>query len=389
MKVAVVSREHPSHYPGGFSIAAANTARAAADAGVEVFYVTAQRPDGFFGEEVRDGVTIFWMKGTTNTDYPLFHKTIKAEFPKYHKLLSFDLIHGHGYSAAPLAVEKGKHGLPVLFHDHGSKEGYVQTYLNDRMIRHAGAGGLPPQVPDFINDVYFGNPAPAGESDYTHMRRYDRVLATSSISFWDFRTRYLLTNAVDFRHCIYDLVLPPPRDAQGPHPPIVAVFAGSLDAPWKVGVHSLEKIVSMRDKVILKLIGNGPALNKWARTKFPRVQYTGHLPEKKAMQELAKVDVLFEPSTHHLGLNLTGISALGLGVPIVAYPTGGHWDMIGEDGEAGRIIDPVKDHVGRAINHVLEHRRTYGQGARRRFERIFSPAVCSEKIKAIYEGVLK
>ena len=383
MRVAVISREHPDHFGGGLSIAAINTARAARDAGVDVTYITAQRPDGFCNVEVRDGIRIIWMAGTTNTDYPLFLSTVLGAFPTYHKQLGFDLVHGHGYSAASLA--KAGVDMPIIFHDHGSKEGYVQTVLSDGLIRGVGEACLP-QTLEFIKDVYFQTPVPAGECDFKHMRRYDKVLATSSISLWDFRTRYFLTNAVLFRHCIYDLDPPPAHRPS--YPAVVAVFAGSLDSVWKVGEHSLARLLPMKDDITLKMIGLGPALYAWAKGRFPRVEYTGHLPENQAMRELSSVDVLFEPSTHHLGLNLTGISALGLGVPIVAYTTGGHWDMVGEDRDAGVIVDPMRGDVCAAVREVLRDRVAFSERARARFQSMFSPEVCSKNIRAIYAEVL-
>ena len=61
MKVGVVCREHPRHWSGGFAIAAWNTARAARLAGVDVTFITAERPDGFSGVEVVDGVRVVWL----------------------------------------------------------------------------------------------------------------------------------------------------------------------------------------------------------------------------------------------------------------------------------------------------------------------------------------
>ncbi len=333
---------------------------------------------------MRDDIKIVWLRGTTNTDYPLFHSVLLSFFPSFHTVQKFDIVHGHGYSAAPIA-QKGI-DVPILFHDHGSKEGYVWSVLSDGVIRGRGEEVLP-QVIGFINNVYFDEAPPAGECDFKHMRRYDRVLATSSISLWDFRTRYLLTNATLFRHCIYDLVPPPPRKASPT--PVVAVFAGELDSVWKCGTANLQKLLPLKDEIYLKLIGKGPAVGAWAKAHFPRVESTGHLPEKDAMDHLATADVLFEPSHHHLGLNLTGISALGLGVPIVAYTTGGHWDMVGADGDAGVLVDPMSGNVCGAIRKVLNNRIQYSKHAKARFKRMFSPKVCSENIRRIYEEAVR
>jgi glycosyltransferase involved in cell wall biosynthesis len=384
MKAAVICRQHPIHFNGGLAIAAWNTARAAADAGVDVLFMTAQRPDGWAGVDVIDGVRVLWLSGAHHADYSRWHPVIDSVFGAYHKAEKFDLVHCHGYSGSPIATRGVD--VPILFHDHGSKEGYAQSVLADSFLR-THPEKSPPNVSTFHDDVFFSNAQPAGEPDAVHMRQYDRVIATSRISFMDFRTRYMLTNARLLYHCIYglgDYVYHIPNEVK----PRVAVFAGDLDNPWKVGVWSLKKLLPIKDKILLILIGVGTQCAEFAQANFPQCRCRGHLLEKEAMEDLWLADVLFEPSTHHIGLNLTGISALGLGVPIVAYPTAGHYDLIGDDNEAGLVIDPVTDDVCDSIMSVIQHHKTKSSECRARFSRIFSPDTCSHRIKEIYEEVV-
>jgi glycosyltransferase involved in cell wall biosynthesis len=385
MKVGVICRQHPKHFNGGLAIAAWNTARAAADAGVDVLFMTAERPDGFSGVELIDGVRVLWLKGAHHSDYYRWHPVISQVFATYHAAEKFDVVHCHGYSGAPIAIRGID--VPILFHDHGSKEGYAQSVLSDSVLRtHVTA--TPLNVAGFHDDVFFRPAQPAGESDFAHMRQYDRVLATSMISFMDFRTRYMLTNARLFYHCIYAVREVSSWIPERSSPPVVAVFAGNIDNPWKAGVYALARLISIRNQIKLLLIGEGPECAKFAKVNFPQQEYVPHCSERAALEHLRTADVLFEASTHHIGLNLTGISAIGLGVPVVTYPTSGHYDLIGENGEAGLVIDPCTDSVGMAIMKVIAEHDVKSRGARERFEKMFSPEVCSRRILELYKEVL-
>jgi glycosyltransferase involved in cell wall biosynthesis len=239
---------------------------------------------------------------------------------------------------------------------------------------------------EFFAQTYNGSPAPAGESDWVHMRRYGMVLATSHVSEVDFRTRLCLTNVRLFYHCIY---LPPGvsrgRGVVRKGKPTVAVFAGDLDSPWKCGERWLSELLPLKGEVKLLLIGRGPGVEAYARKNFPEVEATGHLPEEKAMAALAGADVLYEPSIHHIGLNLTGISDIGLGVPVVAFPTAGHSDLVGNN-EAGIIVDPADpEDIVAGVRDAISSRLLLSHGAVDRFESMFHPRVVSKRIRALYE----
>jgi glycosyltransferase involved in cell wall biosynthesis len=382
MKVCVICREHPIlHFNGGLSIAAWNTARAAADAGVEVDFVTAAGKSGEM-----NGINIICLPDGDHADYNKWHPAV-AKWWASNKV-EYDLLHCHGYSGAPVAMVGTD--VPILFHDHGSKGGYVQTIVTDAVMRTGMTEAFWKQLRDFVANVYNATPAPAKEADFKHMRRYDRVIATSHISEMDFRTRYLLTNVELFYHPIYlpDVAVRPERDSARP---IVAVFAGDLDNPWKCGELWLKKLLPLKDDIRLLMIGPGKMTCQYAKQNFSDVITTGHLPEHEALGYLSTADVLYEPSTHHIGLNLTGISAIGLGVPVVAFPTAGHTDMIGISGHtAGLVVDPMSPAgVVNGIRKVLKNRDTCSKVARERFCEIFHPKVASARILDIYEDVVR
>jgi glycosyltransferase involved in cell wall biosynthesis len=387
MKVAVVCREHPQHYNGGFAIAAWNTARAAAEAGVDVTYITAERPDGFADAEMRNGVKIIWMKGTTNVDYPKFLETVKAAFPTYHVQHRFDLIHCHGYSGASLARDKeARCGLPILFHDHGSKLSYAQSVLSHRLLTGENTNLWENQHGHFLDDTFFRGAAPAFESDFKHMRHYDGVIATSTISQMDFFSRYMLKNVHLFLHPIYKrATIRTIRSAN--ETPVIALFCGDLSNPWKIHVPSVLKlapILKPRGRCVMVLIGGNPEpLAKTLKDAgIDGVLCTGHLPEAKALHELSMSDVMFECSISHMGTNLTGLSALSVGVPVIGFPTGGHLDMIGT--QMGCLVDPMSDDLCSVFNTVINYREIHSLAATRRYERKFSPSVAGPSIRAVY-----
>lgn len=394
MKICVICREHPTlHFNGGLSIAAWNTARAARDAGYDILFVTASHPTTPTASQPinEEGIDVLCLGNAKHDDYASWSPMVKKWWDEEGHKKDFDLIHCHGYSGWPIAQAGCE--PPIIFHDHGSKAGYLQTVMTDSVLRDGGV--VPPQMAEFYMQTYQGTPAPAGEDDWTHMRRYNTVIATSHISEMDFRTRYCLTNVELFYHPIYvptweteheTIENPPIGDRK--KRPVVAVFAGDLDNPWKCGVHWLKLLEPLKDEIHLLLIGKGPVVADYAAEHFTSSYATGHVSEKVALNCLAKADVLYEPSTHHIGLNLTGISAIGLGVPVVAFPTAGHTDLIG-DCDAGVVVDPTKSEMLLiAIRHVIKERETFSHNAKVRFEEMFSPKRAAKRIDEIYRNML-
>lgn len=394
MKIAVICREHPDHYNGGLSIAAWNTARAAAEnPDCKVTFITSQRPDGFADAEVRNGVKIIWMAGTSNRDYPGFLSTVAGAFPVYQQQHGFDLVHGHGYSAASLAVNpKARCGLPIIFHDHGSKISYAQSVLNAAVLGHDPTWALENQR--YLGATYFGPQGPIDESDFAHMRRYDAVVATSTPSYVDFTSRYMLTNVYKLLHPMYQDAPVPRLMGVDPQDPLIALFSGDLFSPWKVhrpSVLKLSPILRPNGRCRLSLIGGRGSLlhEKLVAEGLPTeaVAYYGdYLTEVDALRRLKQCSVLFECSIHHMGTNLTGLSALMLGIPVVAFPTGGHIDMVGQ--KTGLLVDPVNGDIPGVVGGAVKNSAILGQAARSRFERKFSPHVARARMIEIYHQVL-
>ena len=390
MNILMVCREHPIHFNGGLSIAAWNTARAATDAGNKVTFITGEHPDGKTRETLQDGVTVLWLKGIASSaaGYAKLYKWLPQNYSKLNKKYGpFDVVHSQSSGATPL-INLDPH-VPIVFQDHGTQYASMQDEMNINAfgIKYA------PQYKNKHTELYdeFTNFIEGKEIDY--LRKFDAVLATSSISAWDLKTRYFLTNVHKLYHCIYDLV---PEIRPAHEKPVVGFFSCSLDTPHKSVMFGLKALLPIKDKIKVKMIGKGGASTKFAKENFKDCVVTGFLPEDKAVDELAEVDVLFECSCHHRGINMAGITAIGVGVPVLMFPTGGHIDLVGlvdEDdtrGQAGAIVDPFDGGaIISELEHIIANRRRYSAGAAKLFERRFSPEACGRAITKIYKSIAK
>ena len=394
MRIAMPCRQHPDHLAGGLSIASWNFARAARDAGHEVVYMTAQRPDGFDGGEKRDGMTIIWLPkaGDGPQGYPQYWDELDYVFMKHHQARPFDIVHSQSSGACQLVGGMGganrlrDMGIPSIWHDHGSGWGLLQNRINE--IGLFGMGKFDDDILKQLGELYVSPFHELIEPDMLYMRRYTKILATSSISYRDFQTRFALTN-VELCYCSVKMDVGQARATHENDPPVVAFFAYGLDQTAKGVLGGLKSLLHIKDRISIKLIGGGTKSVAFAQENFPKVEATGLLPEAQAIRELEKSDVLFECSVQHLGNNLTGLTALGLGVPVVAYPTNGHCDMIG-DNEAGVLVDPL-DEVDICLGILLAAKERFIRGHEgiKRFLKMYSIQAASARLNEIYMGLIE
>jgi glycosyltransferase involved in cell wall biosynthesis len=398
MKILMSCRQHPYHLCGGLAIASWNTARAAVAAGHEVHYITGAHPSKEFSDE--DGVKVHWLKGMSHEadGYQFLYAYLRQNADKL--AAEYDLFHSQSSALTPLLDQ----GRPIIFQDHGTQLAAMQDDHNQTAFGLQHTPFYKTNIPYHKLYAEFINHIDGKEIDY--LRRFNRVLATSKISQMDLCTRYYLTNVRLFYHCIYDLPAPVvPNNRK----PVVAFFAFGLDSPQKAVEYGMRQLLPIKDKIKVKVIGMGTVVPNFARANFPDVQVTGYLKEQDAIREFQEADVLFECSCHHRGTNLTAITALGLGIPVVAYPTSGHMDLIGEEaltqtyGRGGAIVDPIPvwHHPQRppekfsvkekkpadVIMNVINNRAQFSASALQLFHERFSPEACSRELAKIYQEI--
>lgn len=400
MKILMSCRQHPYHLCGGLAIASWNTARAAADAGHDVTYITGKHPTKEWSEE--NGIKVHWLKDMSPEadGYPFLYNYLRNEKNKLRE--QFDVFHSQSSALTPLL----DNGIPVIFQDHGTQLAAMQDDFNQNSFGQKHTPFYNAKIPYYQMYHEFNKFIEGREIEY--LRRFNAVLATSKISMLDLCTRYYLTNCHLFYHCIYDLPEPSVRDSS--KQPVIGVFAYGLDSPQKSVTYGLKQLLPLKDEIIIKVVGKGTQVADFASKNFKNVIVKGYLPENEAIKELQEIDVLFECSCHHRGTNLTAITALGLGIPVLSYPTGGHMDLIGEDalnktfGPGGAIVDPlplwhhpatkpsdfnrINPDVCKVLMHLVENRKTFSKTALSHFKNRFSPQACSKSLDFIYKNVV-
>lgn len=401
MKILMSCRQHPYHLCGGLSIASWNTAKAARDAGHEVYYITGNHPEKEYS--IEEGINVHWLKGMSHEadGYDFLYDYLRKN--KENLAKKHDVFHSQSSALTPLL----DCGRPIIFQDHGTQLAAMQDDFNQTAFGQIHTPFYNIKKP--YHKLYEDFTKFIDGKEITYLRRFTRILATSKISLMDLHTRYYLKNASLFYHCIYDIPEYKPRIAQDL--PVIGFFALGLDSPQKSVIHGLKKLIPIKDKIVIKIIGKGNLVPKFAKDNFPNVIFTGYLQEKDAIKELSSIDVLFESSCHHRGCNLTAITALGLGVPIVAYPTSGHIDLIGEEailntfGKGGALIDPFPvwhepqsnskmwsaktTKATDVIMHIIKNREYFSVSAMKLFKERFSPEICTKELNKVYYEITK
>lgn len=401
MKILMSCRQHPFHLCGGLSIASWNTAKMALAAGHEVHYLTGSHPEKEYSTE--EGIHVHWLKGMSHEadGYSFLYDYLRKNSTSLAN--QYDIFHSQS-SALTTLLDCGR---PIIFQDHGTQLAAMQDDFNQTAFNQIHTPFYNDKKPYYRLYEEFTKFIEGKEIDY--LRRFTRVLATSKISYMDLCTRYYLKNISLFYHCIYDIPESKPRPSN--ELPIIGFFALGLDSPQKSVIHGLKQLIPIKDKIIIKIIGKGTIVPKFAKENFPNVIFTGYLKETDAIKELSSIDVLFECSCHHRGCNLTAITALGLGVPILAYPTSGHIDLIGEEallntfGKGGALIDPLpiwhhphsKPEMWSAktikatdvILEIIKNRVTFSKTAMELFKERFSPEVCTKELNKVYSEIKK
>lgn len=104
------------------------------------------------------------------------------------------------------------------------------------------------------------------------------------------------------------------------------------------------------------IVGDGPARAELEglarRLRLAQVRFAGSVPPDQVPVALGDADVLAFLARHE-GLGLAAAEALMLGIPVVAAEDGGGVLDLVRDGPAARVVPPVPDAVGRALQGFL------------------------------------
>jgi glycosyltransferase involved in cell wall biosynthesis len=150
------------------------------------------------------------------------------------------------------------------------------------------------------------------------------------------------------------------------------LFVGRMD--WHKGGHVLidatpEIAAALGRSVRLTMVGEGPERAHWMRRaervhrRNPSVsiEFAGWLSGPELTQTMAQADLLAVPSLWPEPFGLTGLEAARLGIPAIAFDTGGisQWLRDGVNGHLAPADPPTPSELARAAVMALHDRGHY------------------------------
>lgn len=166
-----------------------------------------------------------------------------------------------------------------------------------------------------------------------------------------------------------------------------AIFVGRL-SPEK-GVHHLVEAWRALPDVPLTIIGDGPA-RKWLEANAPpHVSLIGALSRAEVIDHMRSARLLVFPSLWYEGFPMTIAEALACGTPIIAANIGAAREIV-SNGGFGHLYPPgdgpaLAAAVRRFFAGDME---AMSQGARARYETLYSPKRNLELLERVYAGAL-
>ncbi len=121
------------------------------------------------------------------------------------------------------------------------------------------------------------------------------------------------------------------------------------------------------------------------------IRFVGAVPPGRVPLHMSVIDVLAVPS-HYEAQGLVAIEAMLLGVPVVAFETGGLGEVV-VDGESGLAVEPGDvPGLASAVRRVLGDgalRRRLARGGRRRALEAFTLDGAADRFAAVYRELLE
>jgi len=120
-------------------------------------------------------------------------------------------------------------------------------------------------------------------------------------------------------------------------------------------------------------------------------QFTGLVPPQQIPRLIAAMDIVVHASLRE-GLARVLPQAMIAGVPVVSYDVDGAREVV-ISGETGFLLPPqAVDAMATALEDLISDsqlRHTLGQAGRRRWTDVFRHEQMTEKIRGVYEGILR
>lgn len=384
MRIAVFTRALAEHSSGGLAIAATGIARCLADTRHEVEVFTTCT-DTFSGIREKSGVTRHFLAGTVPCKYEGgYYNVATREWQARHKASPFDAIVSISKAAMEVLPIPGR--PKMLFTSHGIGLDAVHEGINVALVSgNVHQASVEAGVLKGIRCTYADAAPDIHCTEQQFYLKWDALGGVSMSAVLDLQVRmghplvFLLPNPVyDVERLSYN-----PRPASTPLR--IGICAGNLMASNKGVIASLPALAALRD-VHVHLIGtNGDRVASMAAV---RVTAHGKLTHEAALAVLADMDVVFDPSVHHSGLNMVVAESLSLGIPVIAYPFGGMPTAISH-GRNGFLIRPGHPtDLTNAIESVRGNRVALAGSAWHQAEWQFSPKACGARYTDAIEGML-
>ncbi len=181
-------------------------------------------------------------------------------------------------------------------------------------------------------------------------------------------------------------------DAPPPHPQDAgyALYFGRLSR--EKGVETLLKAHHLLSNGIeLKIVGTGPLEDK-LRSKFPSVEFLGHLEGDALNNAIVHSSFAIVPSEVNENCSMVILEAMAMGKPVIGSRIGGIPEQI-EDGETGLLFEMgnAKD-LASKIQFLMKNHPTridMGKAARKKLEAEYSLTDHCRNLLKAYENILK
>jgi glycosyltransferase involved in cell wall biosynthesis len=226
-----------------------------------------------------------------------------------------------------------------------------------------------------------------------HVRRVDRILATSAYS----AARISESYGVPAQRIA---VVPEPIDLDRwrqalnalPEPPRAekAILCVAHLYPRKNVAALLAAMLRLPRETVLRVVGTGPELASLRRQAQElglgqRVEFLGHVPFDRLVEEYRRADVFCLPSRQE-AFGIVFLEAMAAGLPIVAARAAAVPEVV-LDGVCGILVPTASpDELAQALNRLLssaEERRRMGEAGRRRAALCDMPLVATRFLEAV------